>query len=58
MRFSNFLLVLSVAGSSIAANDPLARRDDNAPAVDDKTAVEAKRFIVEFTPVSTLSHSN
>jgi hypothetical protein len=59
MRFSNFLLALSVLGSSIAANNPFARRDgssvdDKTPtAVDEKTAVEAKRFIVEFAQVST-----
>ncbi|EHL00982.1 putative Minor extracellular protease vpr [Glarea lozoyensis 74030] len=50
MRFSNFLLVLSIAGSSIAAN---GRRDDKSPPpteVDRKTAVQPKRFIVEFAP--------
>ncbi|KAH8586559.1 putative minor extracellular protease vpr [Bisporella sp. PMI_857] len=52
MRFSTLLVGLSVVGSSLAVHSRshVRRDDDTVPTETDiKTAVEAKRFIVEFS---------
>lgn len=57
MRLLSVFLGLSVASSSFGLEGPHVWRRDNistAPTeVDRKTAVEPKRFIVEFTQVSS-----
>jgi len=56
MLLKNILLALSIAGSSFARHSPNVRRDDDlAPTeADKKTALEPRRFIVEFSEVSNL----
>lgn len=56
MRFTWFILGLSIAGSTIASHKHIMRRDDDAAPTeaDIKTAEAPKRFIVEFAEVSLL----